>query len=603
VPLQVPAQVHAGLAAVARELGVTLLMVVQAALAVLLSRLGAGTDIPVGTPVAGRTDTALDDLAGFFVNTLVLRTDVSGDPEFTQVLARVREFWLAALDRQDVPFERLVEDLAPDRSLARHPMFQVMLSVQNNARTSAALPGLRGSGVRAGTGAARFDLDVALSEAADGQGLRGRLMAAADLFDRGTAENIAGRFARVLAVVAADPAARLRHVEVLTPAERVQLVQAWNDTAAPVPGETLPGLFEAQVGRTPDAVALADGNASISYRELNGRAGRLAQALVARGAGPEQVVAVMMGRSAEVIIALLAVLKAGAAYLPVDPGYPAERISYMLADARPSAIVVTADGVAGVPPVEVPVVVADLGALAAGDLSDASQAARLLMAHPAYVIYTSGSTGMPKGVMVSHAGFASLAAGHARYIGAGAGHRVAQFASPSFDTFGWEWCMALLSGAALVVVPERRRLGTELGGFLAEAGITHATLPPAVLAMLDERSVSPATVMVTAGEACPPEVMARWSAGRVMFNSYGPTETTIDATLWRCDSEAGQVPIGAPVVNTRVFVLDQWLDPVPAGVTGELYVAGAGLARGYLGRPALTAQRFTACPFGAGGER
>ncbi len=248
-------------------------------------------------------------------------------------------------------------------------------------------------------------------------------------------------------------------------------------------------------------------------------------------------------------------------------------------------------------------IVAAPDAVTASDLSDADRSARLLLTHPAYVIYTSGSTGMPKGVMVSHTGFASLAAGHARYIGAGASHRVAQFASASFDTFGWEWCMALLSGAALMIVPERRRLGAELTGFLAEAGITHATLPPAVLATLDERSVSPATVVITAGEACPAEVMARWSASRVMFNSYGPTETTVDATLWRCDSGAGQVPIGSPVVNTRVFVLDEWLGPVPAGVAGELYVAGAGLARGYLGRAGLTAERFTACPFGSGGER
>ncbi len=618
VPLAVPADVHARLAGLAREQGVTLFMVVQAVLVVLLCKLGAGDDIPVGTTVAGRADEALDDLIGFFVNTLVLRTDASGNPEFTVLLRRVREFWLGALEHQEVPFERLVEDLAPERLLGRHPLFQVAVTVQNNALVSAGLAGVRASAVPAGTGMARSDLDVFLGEARDGQrqsgpgrsgalGLRGRLTAAADLFDAGTVRAIAGRFARVLAVVAADPGVRLGQVGVLEAAERAQVTRDWNDTAAEVAAATLPELFEAQAARTPDAVAVACGDASLSYRELNGRANRLARELAAGGAGPEQVVAVMIDRSAELIITLLAILKAGAAYLPVDPEYPAERIGYMLTDARPTLIVTAADGAAEVPSVAVPVVVAALDAMTAGDLSDADRAARLLASHPAYVIYTSGSTGTPKGVLVSHAGFASLAAGQARRIGAGPGHRVAQFATASFDTFGWEWMMALLSGAALVIVPERRRLGAELAGFLSQAGITHVTLPPAVLAMVDERSVSPAMVVVTAGEACPPQVLARWSAGRVMFNSYGPTETTIDATLWRCDDAAGQlptvVPVGAPVVNTRVFVLDSWLNPVPAGVTGELYVAGAGLARGYLGRRALTAERFAACPFGTGGER
>jgi amino acid adenylation domain-containing protein len=226
--------------------------------------------------------------------------------------------------------------------------------------------------------------------------------------------------------------------------------------------------------------------------------------------------------------------------------------------------------------------------------------ARVNVRHPAYVLYTSGSTGTPKGVVVSHAGFAGLADGHARVLGAGPGCRVAQFASASFDTFGWEWTMALLCGAALVVVPPGRRLGAELTGFVAEAGITHLTLPPAVLATLAEGAVGAGMVLVAAGEACPPPLMARWAAGRVMFNSYGPTETTIDATLWRCDPGGERTAIGSPVVNTRVFVLDEWLSPVAAGVAGELYVAGAGLARGYHRQAALTGERFVACPFAAG---
>ena len=615
VPLAAGADVHARLAALAREQGVTMFMLIQAALAVLLSRLGAGEDIPVGTGVAGRADSALDDLVGFFVNTLVLRTDVSGDPPFTAVLERVREYWLGALDHQDVPFERLVEVLAPERSLARHPLFQVNLTMQNNAPAALALPGLRTGGMPAGQPPARFDLDIAVGEARDGQGspagLRGMLVAAADLFDAPSAQAISSRFARVLAAVAADPRVPLRQVAVLSEEERAQLVTGWNDTAAAVPALTLPGLFQAQAARTPDAVAVAGAGGQVSYRELNAAANRLARLLVSRGAGPETVVAVVMDRSAGLITALLGVLKAGAAYLPADPAYPAQRIAAMLRDARPAVVIATAETAGDLPvlagmPVLVtgtPQLAAELAALPAGDLADADRAGPLRLAHPAYVIYTSGSTGSPKGVAVSHAGLGSLAEGHRRYLAAGPGGRVAQFASAGFDTFGWEWCMALLSGAALVLVPQERRLGDELARFLGEAGITHVTLPPAVLGTLADGPVGAGTVLVTAGEACPPEVMARWSAGRVMFNSYGPAETTVDATLWRCGPGAGEVAIGTPVVNTRVFVLDRWLDPVPAGVAGELYVAGAGLARGYPRQAGLTGERFTACPFGAGGER
>jgi hypothetical protein len=353
--LHVPAGVHRQLAALAREQGVTLFMVVQAALAVLLSKLGAGEDIPVGTGIAGRTDEALDDLVGFFVNTLVLRTDVSGDPEFTALLGRVREFWLGALEHQDVPFERLVDDLAPDRSLARHPLFQVLLTMQNNAPVSAVLPGVRASAVPAGTGAARFDLSVLLGEARGGQGLpgglRGQLMAAADLFDEATAQAIAGRFARVLAAVAADPAARLRTVQVLDEAERAQLVTGWNDTAGPVPAGSVAELAAAQAARAPDAVAVCCDGAWLSYGELLERAGRLGGYLRAAGAGPETVVGLCLPRGAEMVTAIVGTWLAGAAYLPLDAGYPAQRLAFMLADSGAALVVARGGLPAGLPAV------------------------------------------------------------------------------------------------------------------------------------------------------------------------------------------------------------------------------------------------------------
>ncbi|WNM31439.1 amino acid adenylation domain-containing protein [Streptomyces sp. Li-HN-5-11] len=607
VPVTVPAEVHARLVEVARAEGVTVFMVLQAALAVLLSRLGAGTDIPIGSPNAGRTDDALNDLVGFFLNTLVVRTDLSGDPTFRQVLGRVRERSLEAFTHQDVPFERLVEELAPNRSMAHHALFQVMLTLQNTDKAVLELPGLRVEQRRAGRTPARFDLDVIVYEVFDEQGapagVLGSATAAADLLDETSAERLMARLVRVLDVLTGDPQLRLSAVDVLDAAERERLLEQWNATAADVAPGTVAELFAAQVTRDPAAVAVAAGGQEVTYAELDARANRLARYLAGRGVAAESIVGVCLERGVDLMVALLAVAKAGGAYMPIDPAYPVDRIAYMLKDAEP-AVVLASSGTAPVVPdtavlVDAPETAAELAALADG--APVAPAARV--ENPAYVIYTSGSTGRPKGVLVSHAGVASLVAGHVRRLEVGAGSRVAQFASAGFDTFGWEWLMALLSGATLVVIPQERRLGEALPRFLAEQRVTHVTLPPAVLATLDEESIGADVVLVTAGEACPPDVMARWARGHRLFNSYGPTETTVDATLWRCDPEAAEVAIGAPVVNTRVFVLDEFLAPVPVGVPGELYVAGVGLARGYLGRPGLTAERFVANPFGGPGER
>ncbi|MEV4139313.1 amino acid adenylation domain-containing protein, partial [Dactylosporangium sp. NPDC049742] len=599
-PFQLPAGTHARLAETARAGGVTMFMLLQAAFGVLLSKLGAGTDVPIGTVVAGRTDEGLDDLVGFFVNTLVMRTDLSGDPAFRDLLSRVRATGLSALSNQDVPFELLVEELSPTRSLSRHPLFQVMLTVQNSAGVGLDLPQAPvGGSSAAAEGAvsppAKFDLDLAVAESFDASGqpagLQGMLTGAADLFDAATVASIVERWVRVLDLVASDPGVRVSAVDVLGSVERSRVLSEWNATAdAGVGAPTIPELFAAQVARDPAAVAVVCDGVSVSYGELDARSDRVAALLVGLGVGPERLVGVCMERGIDLMVALLGVAKAGGAYLPIDPEYPVERVRFMVADAAP-AVVLASSVTAGL---FEDAVVLDEAVLP----STLARQVELLASHPAYCIYTSGSTGVPKGVLVSHAGVASLVAGHERWLGVGAGDRVGQFASAGFDTFGWEWMMALLRGAALVVIPAERRFGAALVELLRQERVSVVTLPPAVLGMLDPASVDPAVTLIVAGEACSPDLVARWAPGRRMFNSYGPTETTIDASLWRCDPDAGLVAIGRPVVNTRVYVLDDGLSPAPVGVAGELYVAGSGLARGYVGQRRLTAERFVADPFG-----
>ncbi|MFD3586804.1 non-ribosomal peptide synthase/polyketide synthase [Streptomyces sp. NPDC058683] len=584
VGLELSPELHAALVELARRSGASLFMVLQAALAALYTRLGAGTDIPIGSPIAGRTDEALDDLVGFFVNTLVLRTDTSGDPTFAELLDRVRETALSAYAHQDVPFEHLVEALNPSRSLSHHPLFQTILAVQNAPMGRFSLPGLDVATYAVATGTAKFDLGVSLVEqfGPDGSpaGIVGAVEYATDLFDRSTVAALARRWTRLLEAVTADPDRSIGRIELLDADERHRLLERGNATAREVDAVPVPQAFAAQVTATPDAVALVCGEAELTYRQLNARANRFAHALIARGVGPEQTVAVALPRSVESVVAVLGVLKAGAAYLPVDPAYPQARIAYMLADARPALMV------------DDPALVTEVSAWPETD-----PVVALDVRHPAYVIYTSGSTGRPKGVVVGHGGVASLVAAQIERFAIEPGSRVLQFASPSFDASVSEIYTALLRGAALVLPPTADPVAALTDRDLA---VTHVTVPPSVLAAVPEGSVQVSTLVV-AGEACPPELVDRWAPGRRMINAYGPTETTVCATMSDPLSPgAGVPPIGRPIANAQVYVLDERLRPVPTGVAGELYVAGAGLARGYLNRPDLTAGRFVACPFGAG---
>ncbi|MFD8008574.1 amino acid adenylation domain-containing protein, partial [Streptomyces mirabilis] len=621
----VSGELHAQLLELARAEGVTLFMVLQAALAVLFSRLGAGTDIPLGVSVAGRTDEALDDLVGFFVNTLVVRTDLSGDPTFTQVLARVREAGLAAFANEDVPFEKLVEELAPTRSLSRNPLHQVLLIMQNNARTVAD-PTVKSpaaaSPVRESP--SKFDMDLSVEEAFDLEGrpagLRWAVTAAVDLFEPESVERIAERWARVLAAMAADPEQRLSTVDVLTADERQRVLVEWNDTAAEVPAGTLPGLFEARVARMPDAVALVAEGIELTYRELDERANRLARLLLGRGVGPESVVALCMEHGVEMVVALLAVWKAGGAWLPVDPADPAERIGFVLGDAGVRCVLTSTAAVAAlsgsVPGEWQPVVldgpsaVAELAELTRGPLTGDDRSAVLLPAHPATVIYTSGPAATPTGVVSAHAGIVNRLAWTRAHHRLDAGDRVLQKAPLGAQLSAFEFVWPLLEGAALVLAqPDAYRDAARLAELVRDERVTVAHFAPATLdAFLRQSAVvgwPQLRLVVTGEETLPAEVQARFFAelpGADLYNLYGLTEAPDRVTAWRCSPESagGPVPIGRPVSNTRVYVLDSALRPVPVGVAGELYVAGPQLARGYLGRTALTAGRFVANPFGNG---
>ncbi|WP_405806925.1 non-ribosomal peptide synthase/polyketide synthase [Streptomyces sp. NBC_01187] len=615
VSFDVDSEVHDGLARIAASSGASLFMVLHAGLVALLTRLNAGEDVVLGSVVAGRTDEALDDLVGFFVNTLVLRVDSSGDPTFRELVRRVRNTDVAAYEHQDVPFERLVEVVNPVRSLAQHPMFQVAFALNTSEDHDFALPNTTGGLRPHDFSPAKFDLSFVFDEfrSADGapDGLELSLTYAEDLFERETARRLGSYLVRVLGQLAEAPDLRLGQLRLLDPAEEHELLVRRNDTHRPdFAAVPLPDLFQNQVNRTPQATALEHGDAHLTYAELNTRANQLAHHLVELGVGPERVVVLVLPRSADMVIAVLAALKAGGAYLPIDPAYPADRIRFLLEDADP-AVVIAADRIGDhVLPEGVPILLLgdaeyrrQLGLSNGDDLADADRRVSLRPESPAYVIYTSGSTGVPKAVVIPHAAVANLAEVQRERLDAGVGSRVLQLASPGFDVMVMELLMALMTGGALVVPETEKLIGAELATVLAEKRISHAVVSPTVLSSVPAQDLPSLRVLVTGIEPCPGELVERWSAGRLMVNAYGPTEATVYLTMTEELSGSESPPMGTPLSNTRVYVLDGSLGVVPVGVVGELYVGGVGLARGYWGRAGLSAERFVADPFGGVGGR
>ncbi|MFE9453859.1 amino acid adenylation domain-containing protein [Streptomyces sp. NPDC006739] len=578
----------AGLGKLAADRGATVPMVAQAALAVLLNKLGGGEDLTIGSPIEGRTDEALADLIGFFVNTWVLRADLSRNPSFGELVEQSRDKALAAYDNQDVPFEWLVELLNPDRSTSYQPLFQVMLAWQF-VWSELRMPGLRVTPVPVGTDTAKFDLFFNVVPDATGCA-HGRLEYAAELFDHATAVEIVDRFVRILEQVVADPGVRLADVGVLATDERKWLLGTANDTVEP----TLePGLVEtvarhAQV--TPDVLAVIGEDESLTYRELETRANRLAHWLVDRGVRLESVVAVCLPRSVDLVVALLAVQKAGGTYVPIDLDHPRSRIDYILQDAAP-------------------VLVLDAETLAGAELSAYPESAPTPAVSPentAYVIYTSGSTGRPKGVAVPHGALANFLATMGRRVPLSPADRWLAVTTVSFDIAGLELYLPLISGAAVVLAGKDTVTDpSAVVAAIRRHQVTVAQATPAFWQMLlmHEPAAADGLRVLVGGEALPAR-LAETLAGRAdaVVNMYGPTETTIWSTM--APVKVGEsVAIGAPIGNTQVYVLDSRLRPVPRGVQGELYIAGDGLARGYFGRSGLTSERFVACPFGPAGAR
>ncbi|WP_157108693.1 non-ribosomal peptide synthetase, partial [Aldersonia kunmingensis] len=612
VGFDVSTELHAALVEVARSHDATLFMVVHAALAVLLARLSGTDDIAIGTPIAGRGERELDDLVGMFVNTLVLRTGVKGGESFADLLAGVRETDLGAFGHADVPFERLVEILDPVRSQARNPLFQVALVFQNLGSTRFELPGLTVAGLDAGLDSAKFDVQVTFADsyAEDGSvaGMVGSLAYATDLFDESTMVDFGERLVRVLSAVAVDPGVLVGDVPILDGAERDRL-SGISGTAV---GQLmlLPEVFESSAARWPDVTAIRFEGESMSYAELDAASNRLARWLIGRGVGPETRVALALARSARMMVAVWAVAKAGGVFVPVDPRYPADRVSFMLTDSA-AVVGLTESGlVSGLPndvewfALDSDETAAMLDAVSAARVSDADRLGRLRMANAAWMIYTSGSTGRPKGATVTHGGLAGLVATlHELYGGDAPGSRYLHVSSPSFDASMLEWVSAFPRGATLVISPADIVGGQDLTDLLARESVTHAVVTPAVLETVDPHAVPELKAVGSAGEALPGALVRRWDRpGQQFANFYGPTECTVISTTAIVPPE-GPVTIGGPIHGMTARVLDARLQPVPEGVAGELYLSSSSLARGYHERPGLSSERFVADPYGAPGAR
>ena len=588
-----------------RSENATLYMTLLAAYQALLYRYSGQDDIVVGSPIANRTRSETEGLIGFFVNTILMRTDLSGNPSFRALLQRVREAALGAYANQDIPFEKLVEALRPDRYLGRLPLFQVWFALQNVPRTEFRLGGLELTSVDSHNGTSKFDLGLFAVERPDGLYLTAEY--STDLFDAATIKRLLTHYQVILEAVVENPDQRIGELPLLTDAEWRQVVVEWNATDREYPGERpLQQFIEDQVERTPDAPALIFESQQLSYRELNARANQLAHRLRRLGVGPEKLVAICAERSPEMVIALLASMKAGGAYVPIDPDHPRSRVSVMLEDAEP-AVLVTQQHLLGVlPEHRAPTICLDTDWQEIASESRENPAVLNNGKDQAYMIYTSGSTGKPKGVPNVHEGIVNRLLWMQDAYCLNGSDRVMQKTPYSFDVSVWEFFWPLMTGACLVVArPEGHKDPSYLVNLIQERQITTMHFVPSMLRMfLEAGEVERCTSLrrvVCSGEALPFDLQQRFyeRLGAELHNLYGPTEAAVDVSYWHCSPESALsvVPIGKPIWNTQLYILDSYLQPVPVGVPGELHIGGVNLARGYWKQPELTAQKFIADPF------
>ncbi|MGF2655348.1 amino acid adenylation domain-containing protein [Serratia marcescens] len=610
VPIAIDAELTQALRQFSRQHGGTLFMTVLAAWSLVLARMAGQQELVIGTPEANRGRLETESLVGFFVSTLALRIDLRDDPDLPTLIARIRHTVLTAQENRDLPFEQVVELVNPPRHLGYTPLFQVMLAWQDGSVRDIPLPGMQAELAGLEYSAAKFDLTLDLADT--GEGISGTLNFATALFDRATAERYGVYLVQALRAMTLNSPRSVSHIDLLPPAEREHLLHGWNRTERDYPlDQTLAALFEQQVRRTPHATALVSGTESLSYAQLNARANRLAHALIARGVGPDSRVAVCAERGLNMVTALFGILKAGGAYVPLDPAYPGERLQYILQDADPVLLLADAAGRAALGEPATPQLA--LEAVLPETLSAENPAPRAQASHLAYVIYTSGSTGKPKGAMNEHRGVVNRLVWMQEAYGLTAADTVLQKTPFGFDVSVWEFFWPLMVGARLVMAkPEGHKDPDYLSRAIEQYGVTTLHFVPSMLQsfLADGQAATRCGQVVRvmcSGEALPAALVAefyRRLPQAELHNLYGPTEAAVDVTAWHCSREAERVsvPIGRPIANTRIYLLDERGQPVPLGAVGELYIGGVQVARGYLNRPELTAERFLSDPFAPGGR-
>ncbi|MFN6563916.1 MAG: amino acid adenylation domain-containing protein [Nostoc sp. ChiSLP01] len=586
----------------AKAEGVTVYTVVLAVFQVLLLRYTNQEDILIGSAMAGRSLEEFEKIVGYFTSPVVLRADLSGNPSFRELLRRVRDCVLGALEHQDYPFPLLVERLQPLRDPSRSSLYQVAIvwdrSHQNEGQVSITdSDGLIVKTLTPESKATPFDLILTFFDTTEA--LQGIWKYNTDLFDGSTIERMANHFVTLLKGIVANPHQPISQLPLLTKPEQQQLLVEWNNTQTDYPQDKcIHELFEAQVERTPNAVAVVYENEQLTYDELNCRANQLAHYLKSVGVKADVLVGLCIERSLEMVVGILGILKAGGAYVPLDPEYPSERLSLMLSDAQIEVLLTQQKLIERLPQHQAKPICLDSDAQIITRQNQENLISQVRPNNLAYIIYTSGSTGKPKGVMVAHSGLCNLALAQIQTFGVDNFSHILQFASLSFDASISEVVMSLASGATLYLATKDSLLpGMQLIELLRNYRITHITLPPSALAVLPVEELPALQTIIVAGEACSWELIKQWSAGRNFFNAYGPTEATVCATVAKCSDGDNKTTIGRPIANTQIYILDQYLQPVPVGVPGELHIGGAGLARGYLNRLELTQQKFIPNPF------